>query len=426
MACGPRSTPGVPAPAVPFPAYAEFARLVHDTGILADAWTDGTPRFRMQGVVLSAARARALKLAAERLGAVYQELITLVWEQPAWLDSFFHLTPYQKLMWLSAQGRWHGIARADLFICTDGRVQCCEINSDTPSGEAESVLLNRLLHPYHVAVRNPNRLLPTAFWRMLMASHGGRPPGTVGIVYPTELPEDLSMIVIYQRWLQARGCRVVLGSPYNLQPCAGGVGMFGEALDLIIRHYKTDWWGERQVVWRDAEPYPDPEPLVWPLRLVLEAEYSGKVTVVNPFGAVLSQNKLTLAFIWEEQERFSPQAQRWIRRYIPETLRLESIPPAELLDHQASWVLKSAYGCEGEETICGPDVSTVEWREAVTTALPEFWIAQRFFDVAPETQGALPNYGVYLVAGCSAGFYTRLAPRSTDETAVTAPTFVAR
>ena len=98
MACGPRSTPDVPAPVVPFPPYAEFARLVHDTGILADAWTDGTPRFRMQGVVLSAAWARALRLAAERLGAVYQELIALVWDQPAWLDSFFHLTPYQKLM----------------------------------------------------------------------------------------------------------------------------------------------------------------------------------------------------------------------------------------------------------------------------------------------------------------------------------------
>ena len=95
------------------------------------------------------AQAEALRRAAERVGAVYQELITLVWDHPAWLDEYFCLTPYQKLMWFAAQGRWHGIARADLFLCTDGRVQCCEVNSDTPSGEAEAVILNRLLAGYH-------------------------------------------------------------------------------------------------------------------------------------------------------------------------------------------------------------------------------------------------------------------------------------
>ena len=422
----PAHGPETARPTPAFPRYADFARMVHDTGALADAWSDGVPRFRMRGVLLSPARARALRVAAERLGVVYQELINLVWNQPAWLDSFFHLTPYQKLMWFSAQGRWHGIARADLFICTNGRVQCCEINSDTPSGEAESVLLNRLLRPYHSAVRDPNRRLPTAFWRMLVASHGGRPLRCVGIVYPTELSEDLSMIAIYRDWLQARGCRVVLGSPYNLHPCAAGVGMFGEALDLIIRHYKTDWWGERQVVWHDAEPYPDPEPLVQPLRLILGAEYSGNVTVVNPFGAVISQNKLTLAFMWEELRRFSPPAQRWIQRYIPETYRLECVDAAQLLEHQDDWVLKSAYGCEGEETICGPYVSAADWHETVTTARPEFWVCQHFFHIEAQEHGMLPNYGVYLVGGCSVGFLTRLASQATDDTAVTAPTFVAQ
>jgi hypothetical protein len=205
-----------------FPAYPEFARQVQATGILSDAWIDGVPRFRLQGVVLQPSLARALRLAVERIGAVYQELIDLIWDHPDWLDTYFHLTPYQKLMWFSAQGRWHGISRADLFRCTDGRMQCCEVNSDTPSGEAEAVLLNRLLGPYHEAVQDPNRGLPGRFWRMLVASHGGCPPRMVGIVYPTELSEDLSMIAIYQQWLEARGCRVILGSPYNLHACSDG------------------------------------------------------------------------------------------------------------------------------------------------------------------------------------------------------------
>ena len=167
-----------------FPTYETFARQLQGTSILSDAWVDGRPRFRLQGVVLSLAQAQALRRAAERVGAIYQELIELLWAHPEWLDTFFGLTPYQKLMWHSAQGRWHGIARADLFFCDDGRVQCCEVNSDTPSGEAEAVLLNQLLAPYHPAVINPNRRLPLEFWRMLVASHGGREPRTVGVVVP--------------------------------------------------------------------------------------------------------------------------------------------------------------------------------------------------------------------------------------------------
>ena len=408
------------------PAYSEFVAALYARGILSDAWIDGAPRFCLQGVVLSPGQAQALRRAAERVGAIYQELITLVWEHPDWLDDYFHLTPYQKLMWLAAQGRWHGIARADLFLCTDGRLQCCEVNSDTPSGEAEAVLLNRLLHPYHGAVRDPNRRFLRTFWRMLMASHGGRRPRTIGIVYPTELTEDLSMIALYREWLEAQGCRVVLGSPYNLQACPQGVGMFGELLDLVLRHYKTDWWGERVPAWRDAEPYPDAEPLVGPLRLLLEAEYAGKITVVNPFGAVVSQNKLSLALMWEALPHFSSRAQRWIRQYIPATYRRTQVASDELLAHRQDWVLKSAYGCESEETICGAYVSDEVWAETVTNALPPWWVCQRFFQVMPEAQGLLCNYGVYLIGGRSAGFYARLSPTSTDATAMTTPTYIAR
>ena len=106
--------------------------------------------------------------------------------------------------------------------------------------------------------------------------------------------------------------------------------MFGEPLDLVIRHYKTDWWGEREVVWSDADPYLDPDPLDKPLRLLLEAEYNGRVTVVNPFGAVATQNKLSLAMMWEMIERFSPPSRRWIRRYIPETYRLTQVNRSDI------------------------------------------------------------------------------------------------
>jgi len=64
---------------------------------------------------------------------------------------------------------------------------------------------------------------------------------------------------------------------------------------------------------RRPDPYLDPEPLHRPLRLLLKAEYGEHVTVVNPFGAVVTQNKLSLALMWEAMEKFSPQARRWIQ-----------------------------------------------------------------------------------------------------------------
>jgi glutathionylspermidine synthase len=406
------------------PSYGEFAQLLYATCILSDPWLGGRERFRLRGLVLTREQAAQLCKAAERVGWVYHELTEIVRQRPQLLDDFFHLTPYQKAMWLASDGRWHGIARVDLFICRDGHVRACEMNSDTPSGEAEAVLLNQLLHPFHPATEDPNTRLEERFWQMLVASHqAARPPQLIAIIYPTDLPEDLSMIAIYRQWLERRGCRVIIGSPYNLGVNKQGrVTVFGEAVELIIRHYKTDWWGERETIWENQPPYPDPDPLERELHLLLEAERKRRVSLVNPFGAVLTQNKLTLALMWEHQELFSEQAQAWIRAYIPETRRFSSLDPEQL--NRAEWVLKSDYGCEGDTVLCGPFVKPKDWRIALRMAIKRHWIAQRFFEAQPVEDGLLPNYGVYLIGGRAAGFYTRLSSTITDHTAVTAPTFV--
>lgn len=404
------------------PDYGEFARMLYATCIISDPWLGGRERFRLQGVTLTAEQAARLNEAAERVGYLHHEVAEIVRAQPSLLEEFYELTPYQKAMWLESEGRWHGIARVDLFLCSDGQIRSCEMNSDTPSGEAEAVLLNQLLHPYHPHTINPNADLPEKFWQMLQASHVGE-LASVAIIYPTDLPEDLSMIAMYRQWLEARGCRVVIGSPYNLnRDSQGQLTVLGKPVDLIIRHYKTDWWGERETIWTNQQDFPDAEPLQRELLLLLAAEDEGRVTVVNPFGAVVTQNKHSMALMWERQELFSPQAQEWIQRYIPETRRFASLDRSAL--PREEWVLKSVYGCEGDSVVVGRFAKPNDWQLALTTAIPKHWIAQRYFDIAPLPDGLLPNLGVYLMAGKAAGFYTRLSAKSTDHTAVTAPTFI--
>lgn len=412
--------------------YGEFARALYATGILSDPWLNGRERFQLEAVLLSPDQLQTLYEAAERVADIYHELAEIVWAHPALLDEFFGLTPFQKMMWLASEGRWHGIARVDLFLCTDGRVQACELNSDTPSGEAETVLLNRLLHAYYPGTTDPNADFAEQFWEMLEVSQHARgvaSPRSVAIIYPTDMPEDLSMIALYRQWLTARGCQVVLGSPFNLGPpakddSAGRLTVLGQPVDLILRHYKTDWWGERETIWENQTEYPDPDPLARELLLLLEAENEGRVTVVNPFGAVVTQNKLAMALMWERQELFSAQARAWIVEHIPETRRLTTLDLEQL--PREDWVLKSAYGCEGDSVIVGPFTKPSDWRLALAAAIPRHWVAQRYFEVAPLTPETpqLPNFGVYLLGGCAAGLFTRLSRQATDYTSVTAPTFV--
>jgi len=406
-------------------SYRDFAAELMAEGILSDPWVDGAPRFRMTPVWLDRATQRALYAAASGVAALHAEAARLCAVDPALLARFFDLPPAYQLMWRMSAPAWHGIARADVFLTDDGP-RVCELNSDTPSGEPEAVSLNRVVDGAGAAAfADPNCRLADRVFAMLEQAAPKMGPLTVGIVYPTELTDDLSVIELYARWFEARGARVVLGSPYNLhEDGQGGVAMFGISCSVIWRHYKTDWWGERRTVWRSEDGYADNVPLVRPLALLAGAMARGRCAVVNPFGAVLTQNKRTMALLWEEIDRFAPGARALIRRYVPFTARLEALPAARLRREKEAWVLKSDYGCEGEEVVMGAETSDVEWARVLDDAIATRWIAQRRFVPRADAAGRIANYGVYVVGGQAAGIFTRLQAGHTDRTAVCAPTMV--
>jgi glutathionylspermidine synthase len=406
-------------------SYNDFAADLIGEGILTDPWVDGAPRFRMVPVAIDRTTQRELYDAAEGVAAVHAEAATLCAREPALVSRFFDLPPSYELMWRLSGPQWHGIARADVFLTADGP-RVCELNSDTPSGEPEAVALNRSTDgPGAAAFDDPNCRLGDDVFAMVRALAPPDQPLTVGIVYPTEMTDDLSVISLYARWFESRGARVVLGSPFNLRPDGeGGVALFGEPCSVIWRHYKTDWWGERRPIWRSEPPYDDAAPLSAQLELLAAAVAHGRCAVVNPFGAVLTQNKRMMALFWEELDRFSAAARRIIGRAIPYTARLETLPIARLLAERSRWVLKSDYGCEGEEVVIGAEVTPAAWADALADALPSRWIAQRRFEPLRDRRGRSLNYGVYLVAGRGAGLFTRLQSGGTNRRATCAPTMV--
>lgn len=415
--------------------YDSFASKIVQGGILTDPWLDGAPRFREEPVLVPGARARAMARAAEEIGAVYDEGCRIVESEPSLLDSFFALTAWQKAMWLSSAPLWHGIARADVFavrdaISGDNRegLQIAELNCDTPTGEAEAVLLNALVAPQHPGARDPNRQMESRFGAMVdeIAKRLLRDgcPRSVGLVYPTEFVEDLSLVRLYRAWFEARGFEVVLGSPFNLDGGADGIRLFDRPVSIVLRHYKTDWWGERASAW-DDETIEDQKPLDEPLSMLFAASLERRCAVVNPFGAVVPQNKRMMAFFWEQLHRFSPGAQDVIQRYVPVTARLEAMHEEQLAAQKDDWVIKSDYGAEGEEVILGRAASAEEWRATIAHARPGRWIAQRYFHAEEDAAGASTNYGVFLIAGRASGLYARVQAGATDDSALSAATLIA-
>lgn len=411
----------------PGPEYDRFARAMIAGGVLTDPWFDGEPRFDPNPEVIAPGLHRALMQAGEQVALVYDELGRIVADDEALLTDFFALTPFQRALWLASAPLWHGIARADVFM-TDEGLAIAELNCDTPTGEAEAVELSRLVGPLHPTLVDPNAGLQARFVAMIEAYHRqwmrGSGPRTVGIVYPTEFTEDLCVIKLYQRALAAAGWSVVLGSPFNLgQDAEGRVTLFDVPVSVLLRHYKTDWWTERSSAW-DDDAIPDHEPLRGPLSLLLDAVERRAAVVVNPFGAVLPQNKRAMAFMWEHIHRFSPQAQAAIERLVPYTSRLEALLPEMLLAAREDWVLKSDYGAEGEEVILGREVSDEIWAASLQHARRGRWVAQRYFRAQTRADGTVANYGVFVIAGEAAGLYLRTHRGKTDASALSVPVFV--
>ena len=408
------------------PEYDLFAKALIEDGILTDPWLDGEPRFDPAPIVVPSRTAARLADAARAAAEVWDEAVRIVADDPALLDDFYGLSPVQKVMFEASQPLWHGIARADVFVTEGGSLAITELNCDTPTGEAEACVLGALAKKAHPHLIDPNAELGSRFVEMVVAMRdalvGPSAARTVGLVYPTELTEDLSLVRLYKRWLEARGLDVALGSPYNLRRAEGeaSVRVFEEPVSVLVRHYKTDWWSERASAW-DDEVVLDAAPLAGPLHAALSAQAEAGTAIVNPFGSVVAQNKRTMALMWEHIHRFSLRAQDVIRELVPVTMRLEAAHPEMLRARRGDWVLKSDYGAEGEEVVIGALVTEAVWTESLAHARRGRWVAQRFFEAEKDDRGRTTNLGVFVIAGEPAGLYARRGEPGTDERSLSVP-----
>lgn len=421
--------------------YDAFAAKVTAGGILLDPWLDGAPRLASEPRVIDRGTYEELLQVGEDVAELFNEACELIAEDDALIDDFFALGPAQRAMWDASRPHWHGFARADVFRVGAGYA-ITELNCDTPTGEAEAVVLGALAKAAHPELVDPNEGLEGKFVAMVdrLVEHGvapqrrgkgkgkgkGQAPSrrTIGLVYPTEFTEDLAVIRLYRAWFQRRGYEVVLGSPYNLGLSDDGAAtLFHRPLSAIVRHYKTDAWGERTSAWLD-ESLKDTEALARPLGTALKAAIERRTAIINPFGSIIPQNKRCMAFMWEHVHRFSLRGRATIERLIPYTSRLETVHVARLHAERSAWVVKSDYGAEGDEVLIGRDMDDDEWQSAIAQCRPGRWVAQRHILPDGADDDLDDNWGVFVVAGEAAGVYLRTQRGGTDDRAISVPVLV--
>jgi len=430
-------------------AYLAFAERLMRAG-LVDAWVDGKPRFSAEPVFVLRREWSTMVHAVEALAMAWNEGCRLCERDPSLLDEALALTPVQKKMWTASKPLWHGFARADVFRTIDGRIQICEINADTPTGQPEAIALSAAAQESHPECVDPNTRLAARMIKLVehMAAAGTDSVSvgpirllTIGIVYPTEMTEDLALVRMWKSWLESRGHRVVLGSPFNLSRAHDENNhadkrprLLSVACDVIVRHYKADWWSERSPLLSTDPPFRarDAEPLTGPLDTLLLAQGQGQCVIVNPLGSVVAQNKRFMALLWEHRARLSPAAQEAIASYLPETHRFDALDRKRLESirgrERELWVLKSDYGCEGDEVFLGALMTQAAWEQIIDQALPyaHRWVVQRRFVPVTNARGESINHGLYLVAGAVSGTYARISVDGgpTNAAALSAPTLI--
>src|SRR5262249_24850503 len=118
---------------------------------------------------------------------------------------------------------------------------------------------------------------------------------------------------------------------YNLERAPNKrLTLLGAPIDVVVRHYKTDWLGEREPVWLDEAAPLDDGPLLGPSAHLTPAAPQKPAPIANPLGAMVPQNKRAFALLWELLERLPPKAAAAVRRHVPFTARLETLDAASL------------------------------------------------------------------------------------------------
>lgn len=273
--------------------------------------------------------------------------------------------------------------RFDLLLDSTDTLRVIELNADRNGLQRES-----MAHPtLGSAFRRRFLSVLLKYWQQ--HGHAPKQRPRVAVVIAPAYREESSLAPFYALTIQeGLGWPAVVAGVDNLTvDRSGRVRAFGQQVDLILRHYPTEYLHE----------------LICGLELVA-SHRQGRVLILNDPASIRLQAKNWMAVLshWlrDPASPLTPDERAVLGPLLPFTASLTSpeLPadPADphspaaplrsaLLAHPERWVLKPALGRYSWGVAAGALVSAQEWREAVRFALarPEQWVAQQAIPQQP-------------------------------------------
>lgn len=326
---------------------------------------------------------------SERFSRLLEKTIDLVLSDPARLDSYRFSPSLRRMIASEPTPRPPVVlSRYDAFRTAHGW-QFAEFNCDVPGGVHEGAALNDLI------LGDPSRFRVVPLLTEALCTERVSP--VVAVCYASAYGEDLEQCQFLRRAWNRVGVQAILCNPENLVFNGRELRVFGERVDAVYRFFPGEW----------MERVPN-------LDAILAAYRSGAFRMINPFASLIAQSKKTMAVWHENLDLFEPDERDLIERHVPRTRSFRLGEMDRYVRDRERLVVKRSFGRVGEEVLMGISCTAEEWAEWLRwpASEPDQWIVQDRFESLPVEVGGATLYGCfgpYVVAGRTAGFYTRLS-----------------
>lgn len=301
------------------------------------------------------------------------------------------------------------VGRFDWVMDTRGNLRLLELNSETPAGMMESLILSSSIkEQLRLAADDPNRqmreLLQTSFSAILNDYEKGGNINNIGFI-SSNFSEDWYNTAVLMEQFGDMSYSLVQGEVSGLEVKNNRLVLYGNELDAIFRFYPLDWF--------DRDRYFEG----------VIAAMKKNTPSINPPSTIIIQSKAFLALIFELEGQgfFNENECKSINKYIPKTY----LAPKKSF----SGIFCAKPYLEREGKSVAFSFKTPFLSRDIQDYVYQEWVDMQSVSIDIETamktaeEIVYPVLGTYIIGEAFGGIYTRAGGSITDKWAVFLPTY---
>ncbi len=276
-------------------------------------------------------------------------------------------------------------ARLDAFI-TDGNLQFCEFNCDTPGGPGYSDIQVSLLldTPPMKEIAREYNIIRDNFMQNVLDSlldcyryYGWDGTGHPRILIHTlfDLDPTMEELFVLKKYFERCGHECIVAQPQDCRYVDGKLLVNDLPVELVYRRGATQWWlrPEYKELWK--------------------AYRDNAICMANPLNSKLAGKKSLMAVLQSPamQDKLTDEEKEVVTNHIPWTRLVENTEteykaqrvslPDFLRENRENLVMKPIGLYGGKQVAIGHELSSSEWESVLETALKERYVVQEYIPI---------------------------------------------